>query len=261
MLLSRIPAPAEATNASQHLGIEGRAIFELPRADYRPRPLDDRTEVILRVESITPATGNRHRYEIYFMGLEPGDYSLAEFLMLPDGSRPDELATIRLRPQSLLPDDHNGQLTGYVPRRFPFVGGYRVFLILAVLLWVGGIIGFVMSYRQRKTTAAPVLTAPLPTFAERLRPLVEAAARGELSIEEKAQVERLLTGFWREKLRLPEQRMADALAELKAHTEAGALLRTLERWLHRREGASAEQISSLLAPYRDAPATSHGGAT
>jgi hypothetical protein len=94
-----------------------------------------------------------------------------------------------------------------------------------------------------------------------LRPLVEAAARGELSIEEKAQVERLLTGFWREKLRLPEQRMADALAELKAHTEAGALLRALERWLHRREGASAEQISSLLAPYRDAPATSHGGAT
>jgi hypothetical protein len=215
--------------------------------------------VILRVESVTPVAGNQHRYELFFMGLEPGDYSLADFLMRPDGSRPDELASIRLHAQSLLPDDHNGQLTAFVPRRFPFIGGYRVFLGFVALLWVGGIVGFVLSYRKRKSTQAPVMLAPEPSFAERLRPLVEAAARGELSNEEKAQVERLLTGFWREKLRLPEQRMADALTQLKAHTEAGALLRALERWLHRREGASAEQINDLLAPYRQTQMAMNGG--
>jgi len=260
VLLPGAPAKADSKNASQHLGIEGHATFDLPRADYRPRPLDDRTEVILRVESNTPTADGQHRYELFFMGLEPGDYSLADFLMRPDGSRPDELAGIRLHAQAILPDDHSGQLTAYVPRRFPFIGGYRVFLGFVTLLWVGGIVGFVMSYRKRRKVDQPVVLTPEPTIAERLRPLVEAAARGQLSVEEKAQVERLLTGFWRERLGLPEARMADAVAQLKAHAEAGALLGAVERWLHRREGASAEQISELLAPYRHAPAPNNGGA-
>ena len=59
-----------------NLGIEGRASLTLPGPDYRPRPLDDRTELILRVEKIVPLTNGQHRYDFYYMGLEPGAYRL-----------------------------------------------------------------------------------------------------------------------------------------------------------------------------------------
>ena len=85
--------------------------------------------------------------------------------------------------------------------------------------------------------------------------MVEAAAAGKLDAAGQAELERLMTGYWREKLELPEQRMADALAELKHHPEAGSLLRSLERWLHRPGGASIDEVNGLLEPYRQPPAT------
>ena len=56
--------------------------------------------------------------------------------------------------------------------------------------------------------------------------------------------------------------MAESISQLKAHAEAGELLRALERWLHRPGGAAREEISSLLEPYRHIPAPipAEGGA-
>lgn len=232
------------------IGIEGRLSLDLPRGDYRPRPLDDRTELILRIEAITPAPHQRQRYDFHYMGLEPGRYSLADYLIRPDGSRPDELSNTLVHVQAMLPENHDGKLTGCTTERFPFIGGYRFFLGLVALLWVGGIAGFVMSYRKKRVVVVPAVVVPEPTFAERMRPLVEAAAAGQLSPDGQAALERLLMGYWREKLGLPEMPMAEALGQLKAHAQAGELLRALERWLHQRAGASAQEVSALLAPYR-----------
>lgn len=250
-----LPA-ASSTNTSpaRTIGIEGNVSLELPRPDYRPRPLDDRTELILRIETITTVATNRHRYAFYYMGLEPGSYHLADYLVRPDGSRPDELGQIKVQVQATLPEDHNGQLTGYTPERFPFIGGYRIFLGLVGMLWAVGIAAFVVSYRKKRVAAAPVVVVPEPSFAERIRPLVAAAAAGNLSVEGQAQLERLLMGFWREKLNLPELRMAETLGRLKAHAPAGELLRALEHWLHQRTGTSPAEVNVLLEPYRHAPA-------
>jgi hypothetical protein len=137
-----------------------------------------------------------------------------------------------------------------VARPFPWFGGYRMFLGLLALLWVAGIAAFAWFGRKRKVLAAPVVSVPPPTYAQRMRPFVEAAAAGNLSADGQAELERLMTGYWREKLALPDQRMADALAELKRHPDAGALIRALERWLHRPGGATRGEITGLLEPYR-----------
>lgn len=235
------------------IGIEGRTAVELPRDDYRPRPLDDRTELILRIASVVPATNGLHRYEFYHMGLEPGRYALADYLVRPDGSRPDELSNAFLQVRAVLPDDHDGALTPHAPERFPFIGGYRAFLAALALLWAGGIAAFVFAGRRKPPPAPAAPPAPEPTFAERIRPLVEAAASGSLSSEEKAVLERLLMGFWRERLGTSELPMAASLAQLKAHPEAGELLRALERWLHARAGASPEEVTRMLKPYGRPP--------
>ena len=238
------PAPTRA------IGIEGLLALELPRSDYRPRPFDDRTELILRIEAITPASKQQQRYAFHYMGLEPGNYSLADYLIRPDGSRPDELSNIFVNVQAVLPVDHDGKLTGYAPELFSFIGGYRLFLGLIAFLWCSGIVGFVMSYRKKRIVCVPAVVVPEPTFEERMRPLVEAAAEGKLSLDDKATLERLLMGYWRGKLNLPELPMAEALEKVKAHDQAGELLRALERWLHQRNGASAHEVNVLLAPYR-----------
>jgi len=227
--------------------------LDLPRADYRPRPLDDRTEFILRIDSVTPATSGKFRYELYYMGLEPENFDLADFLIRPDGRRPDELSGMKVQVESLLPEDHDGQLAAYTPERFPFIGGYRAALGVVAALWAGGIAAFIWSSRKRKPVLHAAPTVVAPSFAERLRPLVEAAAKGQLTTEEKAQIERLLLGFWRDKLQLPELRMAEAVVRLRNHAQAGELLRALERWLHQRTGASAAEVNSLLEPYGKSP--------
>lgn len=260
-LCFQLQAATNGTNpAPRPIGLEGQVSVTLPRGDYRPRPLDDRTELILRIEAIHPAPEARHRYDFHYIGLEPGAYLLADYLIRPDGTRPDELGDWRIQVRALLPEDHNGALNAHHPRLLPFIGGYRVALGLIGGLWVAGLVGFALASRKKRRVEAPSVMVPEPTFAERLRPLVEAAAQGQLSAEEQAQLERLCMGYWREKLHLPDQRIADALTQLKAHREAGELLRALERWLHQPGGAAvASEINSLLQPYRHQPTPSPEG--
>jgi hypothetical protein len=44
------------------------------------------------------------------------------------------------------------------------------------------------------------------------------------------------------------------ISQLRQHAEAGALLRALEDWLHRRPGTVKVDVESALAPYRNLPA-------
>ena len=241
-------------NLSRVIGIEGDVAVTLPRGDYQPRPLDDRTPLILRVEKITAAAEGRFTYQFHYIGFEVGDYQLADYLIRPDGSLAKEIGNEIVHVRSTLPPDYNGVLNPYIPRPFPWFGGYRMFLWILALLWVGGIAAFAWFGRKRKPVVAPVVVVPQPSYAERMRPFVEAAAAGVLSADGQAELERLMTGYWREKLALPEQRMADALAALKRHPEAGTLIRALERWLHRPGGATRDEITGLLEPYRRLPA-------
>lgn len=252
---------SKSESKPQTIGIEGRAVVALPAANYLPRPLDDRTELILRIEKVEPAEGGQFRYHFHFIGLEPGSYTLADYLIRPDGSRPDEIKEARLQVQSMLPEDHDGQLNPHHPRPFPFIGGYRALLITLAALWVGGLVAFGLAGRKRRRPEVVAPLVPEPSLAERLRPLVEAAASGELSVDGQAALERLLMGYWREKLSLPEMRMAEALSRLKNHHDAGAILRAVERWLHQPGGPGTTEIRSLLQPYRNVPvATVVGGA-
>lgn len=241
--------------ASRNIGIEGSVTITLPRGDYLPRPLDDRTELILRVERVTMLASNQYRYEFFYMGLEPGAYKLADYLIRRDGTPPHELGDLKIQVRALLPEEHDGKLNAYEPRRFPFVGGYRAALAALGVVWVGGLVAYPFLGRKKRPMVVPATVEPEPSFAERLRPLVEAAAAGKLSVEGQAHLERLLMGYWRDKLGLSELSVADALSKLKAHSEAGQLLRAIERWLHRPGGAGRDEVTAALEPYRQPPAT------
>jgi hypothetical protein len=92
------------------------------------------------------------------------------------------------------------------------------------------------------------------TLEDRLRPLVESALRRELGLEGQARLERLLLGHWRRRLGWEGLPMDEALSRLRGHEEAGALVRSLEAWLHRPAGTVAVDVGALLAPYREVAA-------
>jgi hypothetical protein len=257
-ILAVLLATAQAAPSPRVIGIEGDVKITLARDDYQPKPFDDRTTLILRVEAVTPSPDGKHIYDLHYMGFEPGVYRLADYLIHPDGTLATEIGDVQVEVHSILPPDYDGALNSYVPRPFPWIGGYRMLLSILAALWVLGLLAFAWFYRRRKPVLDVADTPPPPTYAERMRPFVEAAAAGTLTTSGQAQLERLMTGYWREKLALPEdQRMAESLAAMMRDPEAGSLLRAMERWLHRSGGASPAEVNTLLEPYRHSPVTAH----
>ncbi len=55
-------------------------------------------------------------------------------------------------------------------------------------------------------------------------------------------------------MNLDELDPREAVAALRDHPQAGELLRAVEAWLHKPQGAGEVNLAALLAPYRDLPA-------
>lgn len=235
--------------AETTVGLEGHVDVVLPRPDYEVKPVDDRSELILRIEAVTPAGTNGYRYDLHYIGFEPQQFDAAAYLQRADGTPATELSNLAVHVGSVLPANHDGTLADPVASVFPWTGGYRALLWSFGALWLVGLGWFAWKSRRVKPVPPPTPVRP-PTLAELMRPLVEAAAAGQLSPAGQAQLERMLMGFWREKLGLEaDLPMVAALARLKQHAEAGPLVLALERWLHSRQGATQADIAKLLEPY------------
>jgi hypothetical protein len=127
-------------------------------------------------------------------------------------------------------------------------------LMIGAILWVSGLILLFLIGRHRAATRQALVAARPRSLAEQLRPLVEAARVGTLDLSKRAELERLLIGYWSKRLGLVDQHPADALAEMKRHEEAGPLLRQVEEWLHSPNvDASSVDVAELLAPYHNLP--------
>lgn len=223
----------------------------LPGGELEPKESDFRAPIALRVASVAPH-GDSFRYDLVYWGLEPGTFDLRESLKRKDGSPTDELPALRVTIRSVLPSGSvvpNRLEPGPVPR----LGGYRTTLALGAVAWVVGFAAILLVGRARRRTAVEATARPV-TMAERLRPLVERVSSGRGSPEEHAELEMLLLAFWRERLGLDDARPSEALARLKAHEEAGPLVRRLEEWLHHPAPSRDVDLAELLRPYAAAAA-------
>jgi hypothetical protein len=230
--------------------MEGRFEITLPGSRLAAKPVDEKSPLILRIAD-TRLHGALTWYDLRYIGLEPGAYDLRDQLHREDGSPLGELPPLRVEVVGLLPATHSGELVEPPPRLLGLFGGYRNTLIAVAILWLLVAVSLWLSGRRRRPTAPSPVVDLAPTLAERLRPLVERAAAGTLDTDGQAQLERLLLSHWRERLGLGELTQADAIAVLRRHPDAGALLHALENWLHRPPGVAHVDLAALLAPYRE----------
>ena len=119
------------------------------------------------------------------------------------------------------------------------------------VLWVLGLIGLWVWVRggrardlQQETQVAP------PSLIEQLQPLIERAASGHLDNQEKARLEKMILGYWAQRLHLKETTATEQLATLLQHPQAGPSIRTLEQWLHSPGSLEAPLVGPWLETFR-----------
>jgi hypothetical protein len=221
----------------------------LPGSELEPVPVTDKTLVVIRIDKVFPH-GTAFRYDLVCYGLEPGEYDLRKFLQRKDGSSTDDLLPLPLTVETRLAA---GQIEphGLNFSAWPWLGGYRLLLVLAGLFWVLGLIWLVYPRRKKFVVeASQTKEAPL-SLADRLRPLVTEAVAGRLAPAKLAELERALVSYWRRRLNLENLTPADAVSQLRAHPEASPLVTQLENWLHRPTGDQPVDVARLLEPYRN----------
>jgi hypothetical protein len=234
------------------VGMEGRLEVLLAQAGLTAKKADRQAPMLLRIAFSRPH-GTLTHYDLRYIGRVPGQYDLRDYLVTPEGIPPANLPALPVTVTGVLPLPHNGWLEEQALRTPSLFGGYRVFATAAVAFWI---IAFVLIVRAGRKLKFPTIAEPVrrpPTFAERLRPLVERAAAGQLSADEQAALERMLITHWQRRLGLGGLDGAELIVRLRQHSEAGALLRALEDWLHRPPGSVKVVLEPVLAPYRDLP--------
>ena len=235
------------------VGMEGQLEAILPEAGLMPKSPDRRAPLLLRIAYTRPH-GTLTLYDLRYLGRVPGKFDLRDYLVTTNGNPATNLAALPVSISGVLPTPHNGWLEEPALHAPSLFGGYRALATIVFVLWVFAFFVILRVGRKPKprTVVAPVQRPP--TFAERIRPLVERAAAGKISADEKALLERMLITHWQRRLALREANGEELIARLRQHGEAGALLRALEDWLHRPPGKATVQVESVLAPYRDLPA-------
>ena len=218
------------------VGTEGRLDVVLPVGDLGPAPADAKADVIVRIADVRP-WGTGFRYDLRYVTAVPGDFDLAKELRRPDGSVPDDLAGLPVSATGLLSESHDGSLAG-----LPGSGGWRLpwygwLLGAAVLAWVLLLIPLIFVGKRREKEAQAAAESPPPTLAQRLRPLVEAAAENRLDADGRGRLERLLLHVWRGRLCAGDVPPVALVRRLRSHPEAGPLFVALEDWLHRPPGS------------------------
>ena len=232
--------------AAPTVGIEERLEVQLPGTLLTAKPPERSDKIIVRIADTRPH-GTLIHYDLRYIGLVPGEYDLRPLLSRADGSSTADLPALKVQIAPLLPPEHQGQLNLRTPGLIAALGGYKTMMIGIAVLWV---VAAIPLLRKRRVTTVAASNEPAPpTLADRLRPLVERAAAGQLPADGQAELERLLLGHWQRRLGLESVAPAEAIRKLREHPEAGSLLRALEDWLHRRPGTARVDLDAVLAPY------------
>ncbi len=247
-----MPAPARieghaelAANVGMMAGIQQ---VVLPGSELIPRATDSRTApVVIRIDAVY-SHGDGFRYDLTWSAYESGTHDLTKYLARKDGTSTDDLpplivsATATLPPKRVAPNAPDSQ-----PRIS--VGGYRALMWLGGLLWVAGLVAIMLRGRNRSTFEVDSTDKSPQSRLDVIRSLVASAvSSGEFSVADKARLEGLIVGFWREHKQIQELPAQAALARLSNDPDAGPLLRQLERWLYDRPQPEQLDLNVLLSP-------------
>ena len=136
-------------NGPPSVGIEGKLEVVLPSADLEVEPWSSTNLIELRIEKIEPQDGGSV-YDFRYIGYEPGEYDLRDYLRSKDGKIADVLLLdpLRVKVISLLPENHDGSLIPTPLSEIPYLGGYWRKMTGIVMIWAGLGLAWVTYFRN-----------------------------------------------------------------------------------------------------------------
>jgi hypothetical protein len=231
------------------LGVEQAVIVRYSGPRLAARPYRRGASVNLRIAHQVQK-GDVRVYDIRYVVSLPGEFDLTEYLTSSDGRSIDDLPSFRVRGLTSLTKDIETRIQEIETVRVGIWHWYYESLVGSGVLWVAWLLGLIFIGRPRRPQK-PAPAPAEPSIAERIEQLLAAMARGELSVDEKARLEALLLGHWRELLGLARQRMAVACRDMESSDELGRAYGQLQAWLHNpRAGIGPEQFSETYAQWR-----------
>ena len=222
----------------------------LPGTELVGKPITEGDPIVVRVLNVFPH-GDSFRYDIRFHGMEPGKFNLVDWLERKDGSEKKNLPNVEVTIRSLLPPgqiEPNELETGWIPR----MGGYRVLMVAAIVLWFFGLLALI--FAKRKKPIVETVPEKEMTLADLLKLRIESASENRMDKSQYAELERMLTAFWRRRLNLESEPPHLALAKIKSDEKAGPLMRQLETWMHSPDSSKDVDLAALLEPFKSIPA-------
>lgn len=219
----------EASSYSSTVGVaEVIEDLVLPGAPVGAAPIADRKQpVVVRLLETRPH-GTAHRYTIEFTGFETGGFDLRDYLRRADGSPLDDLPRIPVTITALLPPDRM-EPDGLEQQATSWLRSYRWLLAGGALLWFAVLLALLRKSRRSEVEEEIETTESL---AQRLAPLIEEARRGELTDAKRAELERLVLAWCRQRMNLADADAADAMQQLRKDAQMEKIVHHLEAWLH-----------------------------
>lgn len=260
---SRASAKGKDVVEPTPVGIEGRHILRVTGAragSVMLAPLGERPSILVRVAS-TQREGEAVLYDLRYVGRRAGEFDLRQTLQYVDGSVLADVEPVVVGIKSMIPDDHDLLMVELKTRTPSMTPTYTLALIVVGTLWAVPLVVLGVKWIARMRAKRPVPVVAALSLWDLLRPLLEKAARGELTVQERARLEMLALGAWIERLGLKNERHATVMERLREHHGASAAVDVLNGWLHAREpdvSLLREQLH-LLAPPEPGSGGGEGG--
>jgi hypothetical protein len=224
------------------IGVEGRQVVTIPGPRLSAIPYTHGDALAVRIAEVNSVKGG-FQYDLRYMAYGPGRHDLREYLLDERRQPASGLPEMPVSVAALLPKDESGKLLETPPTPIDLRTTYRWGIGLMWCLW--GLL-LVPLFFYGRPPRSRIVVSPPPTISERLRSLLEHAARSELTVEQQTDLEKLLLAYWVERLQLPNDRLIETLDELRKHPTAGEHVRRVEKWLHGRDAHGNGKIAREL---------------
>jgi hypothetical protein len=231
VLLTRRPDETAARGEREvPLGVEEAVIIRYSGPRLVARPYRRGASVNVRIAE-EAQQGTSRVYDVRYVVSLPGEFDLMEYLASTDGSALGDLPPFKVCGTTTLTKDIETRICEIEDVGVHIWHWYYETLAGLGVVWALWLAGLVFIGRPKRPPK-PAPPPPEPSLAELIARYLEALAQGDLPIEDKARLEILLLKHWRERLSLPNGRMADSCRQIRRDATVGRAYEAVESWLH-----------------------------
>lgn len=205
------------------------------------RSRDDSAPLIVRIVRCEPAPDG-FTYDLEYYGLEAGDYDLAEYLAFADKSANANIPSI---PVAIVSSFAKTPELDMRKTEFRNIARTRLYSALwwgFVALWCVGLIA-ILAFRPAGESSSVAPAAELTAW-EKLKQRIECGTTDELTIAEKAEIERLAYVVLCQR-EFAGMETSLAVQHLRQAPNARAAIQEFEQWLHVPNGGSIDFESAF----------------